>query len=80
VTFTTSSFALFVAIVLAIYYAPGLRLFQRYILVLASIYFYGYGQPELLPLLVVAVVGTHALLILSINNRRLWLPVGIALN
>ena len=42
--------------------------------------FYGYGQPELLPLLSVAVLGTYLFLVLALQNRSLWLPVGIAFN
>ena len=49
-------------------------------LVAASLFFYGYGQPELLPLLAVAVLGTYLFLILALRNRSIWLPVGIAFN
>ncbi len=42
--------------------------------------FYGYGQPELLPLLAVAVLGTYLFLILALRNRARWLPIGIAFN
>ncbi|WP_167558570.1 hypothetical protein [Bradyrhizobium canariense] len=79
-TFTSWQFGLFVAIVFGAYYLPPLRTFQIQLLVLASLFFYGYGQPELLPLLAVAVIGTYLLLILALRNRRLWLPVGIAFN
>ena len=50
------------------------------LLVVASLFFYGYGQPELLPLLAVAVFGTYLFLILAQRNRPVWLPVGIAFN
>ena len=49
-------------------------------LVIASLFFYGYGQPELLPLLAVAVFGTYLFLILALRNRAIWLPAGIAFN
>jgi alginate O-acetyltransferase complex protein AlgI len=38
------------------------------------------GQPELLPLLAVAVFGTYLFLILTVRNRAIWLPIGIAFN
>src|ERR1700722_6273026 len=79
-TFTSWQFGVFVAVVFAVYYLPLLRTFQVQWLVLASLFFYGYGQPQLLPLLAVAVFGTYFFLILALRNRRLWLPVGIAFN
>ena len=65
---------------MAAYYLPPLKSLQVHLLVLASLFFYGYGQPELLPLLAVAVFGTYLFLILALRNRALWLPVGIAFN
>ena len=50
-TFTSWQFGVFAAIVFAAYYLPALRAFQVQLLVCASLFFYGYGQPELLPLL-----------------------------
>ena len=50
-TFTSFQFGIFVAIVFGVYYLPSLRSFQVPLLVLASVFFYGFGQPELLPLL-----------------------------
>ncbi len=79
-TFTTWQFGIFVAIVFGAYYLPPLRAFQVQLLVIASLFFYGYGQPELLPLLAVAVIGTYLFLILAFQNRRVWLPIGIAFN
>ena len=79
-TFTSWQFGVFVAIVFGAYYLPSLKTFQVQLLVLASLFFYGYGQPELLPLLAVAVFGTYLFLILALRNRRSWLPVGIAFN
>jgi alginate O-acetyltransferase complex protein AlgI len=78
-TFTSWQFGLFAAIVFALYYIPILARFQVLILVLASLFFYGYGQPELLPLLGVAALGTWLLLILALRDRR-WLPAGIVFN
>ena len=54
--------------------------FKLEILVVASIFFYGYGQPELLPLLASAVLGTYLFLALTLRDRRFWLPIGIAFN
>jgi alginate O-acetyltransferase complex protein AlgI len=79
-TFTSWQFGLFVAIVFGAYYLPALAAFQTQLLVFASLFFYGYGQPELLPLLAVAVFGTYLFLILALRNRSVWLPVGIVFN
>ena len=62
------------------YYLPALRAFQVRLLVFASLFFYGYGQRELLALLAVAVFGTYLFLVLALRDRRVWLPVGIAFN
>ena len=79
-TFTSWQFGVFVAIVFAVYYLPALKAFQVQLLVLASLFFYGYGQPELLALLAAAVFGTYVFLVLALRDRRVWLPVGIAFN
>src|SRR4051812_25373724 len=79
-TFTSWQFGLFVAVVFVTYYLPLVRPFQVQWLVLASLFFYGYGQPELLPLLAVAVVGTYLFLVLAMRDRSVWLPVGIVFN
>jgi alginate O-acetyltransferase complex protein AlgI len=79
-TFTSWQFGAFVTIVFGVYYLPPLKSLQVQLLVVASLFFYGYGQPELLPLLAIAVLGTYLLLILALRNRALWLPVGIAFN
>ena len=79
-TFTSWQFGIFVIIVFGAYYLPPLRTFQVQVLVIASLVFYGYGQPELLPLLAVAVFGTYLFLILALRNRPIWLPIGIAFN
>jgi alginate O-acetyltransferase complex protein AlgI len=79
-TFTSWQFGIFVAIVFAAYYLPALRALQVQLLVIASLFFYGYGQPDLLPLLAVAVFGTYLFLILALRHRPIWLPAGIAFN
>lgn len=68
------------AAVFVVYYLPFVRQLQVYVLIAASLFFYGYGQPELLPLLMVAVVGTWAFLALSMTRSRSWTPVGIVFN
>ena len=78
-TFASWQFGLFAAIVFGIYYCPTAKPFQVQLLVTASLFFYGYGQPELLPLLAIAVCGTYLFLILALRDRR-WLPVGIVFN
>src|SRR6266542_108083 len=79
-TFTSWQFGVFVVVVFGAYYLPPLRSFQVQWLVAASLFFYGYGQPELLLLLAVAVFGTYLFLILALRDRRVWLPVGIGFN
>lgn len=79
-TFTSSQFGVFVAVVFGAYYLPPLRRFQVQLLVAASVFFYGFGQPELLPLLLVAVLGTHVCLVLAFENRAVWMPAGIVFN
>jgi alginate O-acetyltransferase complex protein AlgI len=79
-TFTSWQFVLFVVVVFAAYYLPPARPFQAYLLVSSSLFFYGYGQAELLPMLAVAVLGTYLFLILAWQARAIWLPVGIAFN
>ena len=53
-TFTSWQFGVFAAFVFGAYYLPPVRPFQVQLLVSASLFFYGYGQPELLLLLAVA--------------------------
>jgi alginate O-acetyltransferase complex protein AlgI len=79
-TFTSWQFGLFITIVFGAYYLPPIRTFQIQFLVIASLIFYGYGQPELLPLLAVAVFGTYLFLLLALRDRSIWLPAGIAFN
>ena len=79
-TFTSWQFGVFVAIVFGAYYLPLLRHFQVQLLVLASVFFYAFGQPELLALLLVAVLGTYLFLVLAFRNRAAWMPAGIAFN
>jgi len=79
-TFTSWQFGVFVTVVFGLYYLPALRNFQVQLLVLACVFFYGYGQPEWLPLLLVAVLGTWLFLALALRNRAIWLPGGIAFN
>jgi len=79
-TFTSFQFGIFVAVVFGAYYLPPLRRFQVQLLVLASLVFYGSGQPALLPLLLLAVLGTHLCLVLAFDNRAIWMPAGIVFN
>ena len=69
-SFTSFQFGIFVAVVFGAYYLPPLRRFQVQLLVLASLVFYGSGQPELLPLLLLAVLGTYLFLILAFRQPR----------
>src|SRR3984885_13605594 len=79
-TFTSWQFGAFVAIVFGAYYLPPFKPLQVQLLVVVSVFLYGHGQPERLPLLAVAVFGTYLFLILALRNRPLWLPIGIAFN
>jgi alginate O-acetyltransferase complex protein AlgI len=58
-TFTSWQLGTFVGIAFGAYYLPPFRTLQIQLLVITSLFFYGYGQPELLPLLAVAVFGTY---------------------
>ena len=79
-SFTSWQFAIFAVIVFAVYYLPFVRGYQVHWLVFCSLFFYGYGQSELLPLLAVAVLGSYLFLILAFENRAVFLPLGIAFN
>lgn len=79
-TFISWKFGVFVAVVFCAYYLTPLRRFQVQLLVAASVFFYGFGQPGLLPLLLVAVLGTYLFLVLAVRNRARWMPMGIAFN
>jgi alginate O-acetyltransferase complex protein AlgI len=79
-TFASWQFGVFAAVVFVAYYLPAFRVYQVQVLIISSLVFYGYGQPELLPLLAVAVFGTYLFLILALQDRRLWLPLGIVFN
>src|SRR5271167_737045 len=73
-------FVAFVAVTFALYYLPILRQWQVQILVLASLCFYGLLQPQLLALLVVAVLGTYFFLRVATLRRNVGLAAGIAFN
>ncbi len=79
-SFASWQFGVFAVIVFAVYYLPQIRNYQVLWLVLASLFFYGYGQPELLPLLAVAVLGSYLLLVLALEQRTFFLPLGVAFN
>jgi alginate O-acetyltransferase complex protein AlgI len=79
-SFTSWQFAVFSAVVFGLYYLPIAKRWQVHILVLASVIFYSSDQLQLLALLALAVLGTYGSLVLALDNRRVWLPVGIAFN
>lgn len=79
-TLTSWPFVAFVAVTFALYYLPILRQWQVQILVLASLCFYGALQPELLALLVVAVLGTYFFLRVANPRPNLGLAAGIVFN
>ncbi|MBI5261316.1 MAG: MBOAT family protein [Bradyrhizobium sp.] len=79
-TFVSWQFGIFAAVVFGAYYFPPFRKCQVQLLVIASIFFYGYGQPELVPLLLLAVLGTYVFLLLAFRNRATWMPVVITFN
>jgi len=76
--FTSWSFAAFIAIVFCIYYWPPFQKFQVWVLVAASIAFYAIDQTRMVPLLLVAVIGTY--LCLALTPQLVFLPVGIVFN
>ena len=71
---------MFVSGVMTLYYLPFVRHYQVYILVIASLFFYGFGQPQLLALLALAVFGTYFFLVKAMARPKFWLPAGIAFN
>lgn len=77
---TSWPFVAFVAVTFALYYLPVLQRWQVQILVLASLSFYGTLQPEMLALLVVAVLGTWFFLRVAMARRNFGLAAGIAFN
>jgi alginate O-acetyltransferase complex protein AlgI len=79
-TFASWQFGVLACSVFALYYLPPVRPYQVLLLIAASLVFYGYGQPELLFLLALAVFGTYLFLVLALQNRARWLPLGIAFN
>ncbi|MEQ1860079.1 MAG: MBOAT family O-acyltransferase [Chthoniobacteraceae bacterium] len=79
-SFTSWPFALFVALIFLLYYAPWLRRWRVWLLVAGSIFFYAWDQWRLLPLLLATVLGTHACLILAMRGSRAWMWAGIAFN
>ena len=79
-SFTSWQFGAFVVVVFGAYYLPTFKSLQIPLLVVASLIFYGYGQPQLLPLLGVAVLGTYLFLVLAFCSRAIWLPLGIVFN
>ena len=72
-TFTSWHFGMFVAVVFGGYYLPALRTYQVQWLVIASLFFYGWGQPELLPLLALAVQAQVG--VLPLRCQKLFLSV-----
>jgi hypothetical protein len=72
--FSSWRFGIFVAAAFAAYYLPAFTNFQVRLLVSASIFFYDYGQPELLPLPLAALPGTRLFLTLAFRNRAVWMP------
>ncbi|MET4493458.1 MBOAT family O-acyltransferase [Bradyrhizobium sp. LA7.1] len=79
-TFTSWQFGIFVGIVFGLYYVPYLQRFQVQFLVFASVACYGCGQLYLLPLLLIAVLGTYFCLVLAFENRTTWVAAGIVFN
>jgi len=63
--FTSWTFVTFVTVIFCVYYLPPFRRFQVAILVGGSIAFYAIDQARMLPLLILAVVGTYLFLIAS---------------
>lgn len=84
--FTDLRFALFVGVVLAVYYAPWLRAWQTATLIVASLLFYAMGQgaPLVALLLASALLNGGAAWMVARSEtsaaRRAWGTAGVALN
>jgi alginate O-acetyltransferase complex protein AlgI len=80
--FTSAAFFAFLAIVLVVYYLPGLRRWQIAWLAAASLFFYGYSQPYLLVLLLAVALIDIACSYQTVRsaNPRLWAAGGVAAN
>ena len=83
--FNSLNFVLLVVITFGLYYIPLLRRTQVVLLLLASLTFYGFGQPYLLTLLVGSVLinafASRATYTCdSLKRARTWAVTGISLN
>ena len=78
--FLSWSFALFAGVVLLLYYSRPFRSHQIALLVVSSIFFFGYADWKMLPLLLVAVVSTYGCLLGAMKGVRTWMVLGIVFN
>jgi alginate O-acetyltransferase complex protein AlgI len=82
--FNSFEFVALVMITLVIYYLPFMRRVQVPILILASLFFYGYTNPKLLILFIISVVinvTTSYLVVHGLpEKRKLYATVGVIVN
>lgn len=83
--FNSFPFVLFVLLVFGVFYLPFLRRGQTYILIVASLCFYAYGQPLLVLLLlgsilINAVTSYRVLNAHTMSGKKIWATTGVILN
>ena len=82
--FNSLEFVALVLVTLALYYLPFFRFLQVHILIVASLFFYGYTNPKLLLLFIASVVinvTTSYLVVHGQEHRRkLYATVGVVIN
>jgi alginate O-acetyltransferase complex protein AlgI len=82
--FNSWAFILLLSVTFAVYYIPVLRKIQVLLLIISSLVFYAYGQPELLSLLLssaaINIVTSYLIVNGTIARRRLYATLGVVLN
>jgi alginate O-acetyltransferase complex protein AlgI len=82
--FNSFEFLLLVAFAFSIYYLKIFRRYQVHILIIASLFFYGYGNPKLLALFLISViinVSTSYLVVYGKpEKQKLFAIIGVTLN
>jgi alginate O-acetyltransferase complex protein AlgI len=83
--FNSFPFILLVGVTMALFYLPGLARMQTFTLIAASLFFYAYGQPALVLLLLASILinAVTSYFVLNRSNafsRRMWAATGVSLN
>jgi alginate O-acetyltransferase complex protein AlgI len=82
--FNSWGFLLFASVLFVLYYLPLMRRIQVGLLTLASLFFYGYGEPKLVLLLIASILVNGLASYRIVNGeaarRRFWMAIGVAVN